>query len=122
MHALLADAYALGGGGVPPFQTWWDNMRLDSEYDPRAVFIALDPQERVIGAAHCWTSAFLKDLAVAADWRRKGLGKALVLQAAGYFRSRGVERLDLKADTGNPSGALHLYASLGMLRVGAGSA
>ncbi len=113
-HDLLAAAYSLGGGYVGSFETWWPTLRDDPEYNPAVFFLALDQTERVIGLAQCWTSAFLKDLAVSEPWRRKGLGKALLLQAFGYFERQGNRHFDLKVEKDNPSGAERLYRRLGM--------
>jgi ribosomal protein S18 acetylase RimI-like enzyme len=113
VHALLVEAYARGGGYVEPFAIWWPSLRDDSEYDPTLCFIAADEQGEILGVAQCWTSAFIKDLAVAPAMRRKGLGSALLCHAFRVFSERGAFFVDLKVDTGNPSGALRLYRSLG---------
>ena len=90
------------------------------EYDPALLFLAVDDGRHVIGLAQCWTGAYLKDLAVAKSWRRRGLGEALVLHAFGVFRAMGAPHLDLKVEDGNPSGADRLYRRLGMTPVLAG--
>ena len=91
-------------------------MRNDLEYDATVLFLALDEKDRVIGLAHCWTSAFLKDLAVSALWRRIGIGEALMLHALTVFQARGAVHLDLKVEDDNPSGAERLYRRIGMHR------
>jgi ribosomal protein S18 acetylase RimI-like enzyme len=113
IHALLVEAYENGGGYVEPFAIWWPGLRDDPEYDPALVFIAADEDEHIVGAAQCWTSAFVKDLAVAPALRRQGMGSALLNHAFLVFRDRGVPHVDLKVDADNPSGALRLYRSLG---------
>jgi ribosomal protein S18 acetylase RimI-like enzyme len=112
VHALLVEAYARGGGYVEPFAIWWPNLRDDPEYDPTLCFIAADEQGEILGVAQCWTSAFIKDLAVAPAMRRQGLGSALLCHTLRVFSERGAFFVDLKVDTGNPSGALRLYRSL----------
>lgn len=113
IHALLAAAYAGGGGYVEPFAIWWPSLVQDAEYDPALCFVAADESGDPVGVAQCWTSAFLKDLAVAPSARRRGLATALIGQASHVFRQRGAGFLDLKVDAGNPSGAVRLYRSLG---------
>ena len=113
-HALLSAGYRCGGGHLDPFDLWWAALRDDPEYDPKVFFLALDPGGRVIGAAQCWTSGFLKDLGVALRWRRRGLGEALLLHAFGAFRRQGAAHFDLKVERDNPSGAERLYRRLGM--------
>ena len=113
VHALLVAAYARGGGTVEPFTIWWPSLRDNSEYDPALVFVAVDEQNKIVGVAQCWTSAFVKDLAVAPSMRRHGLGSALLHQVFRAFRGRGAASVDLKVHSDNPSGALRLYRSHG---------
>jgi ribosomal protein S18 acetylase RimI-like enzyme len=97
---------------VEPFAIWWPSLRGDSEYDPALCFVAANGQDDILGVAQCWTSAFVKDLAVVPAARRHGLGSALLCHAFRIFRDRGAAFLDLKVDADNPSGALRLYRSL----------
>jgi ribosomal protein S18 acetylase RimI-like enzyme len=112
VHALLAEAYSRGGGYVEPFAIWWPSLRDNSEYDPTLVFVAADEQDEIVGVAQCWTSAFVKDLAVAPSMRRQGLGAALLHHAFRIFHERGAAGIELKVHADNPSGALRLYRSL----------
>jgi ribosomal protein S18 acetylase RimI-like enzyme len=114
-RALLNDAYRKGGGAVEDFGAWWPALMSDSEFDPALCFVALDKEDGVIAAfAQCWTSGFVKDIAVAAPWRRKGLGRALMHRIFQAFKSRGAAQVELKVQADNPHGALAFYASLGM--------
>ncbi|MDB5766066.1 MAG: putative acetyltransferase [Collimonas fungivorans] len=113
-HGLLASAFAQGGGSVPPLESWWAALRGNPEFDPALLFIAMDGEEQIAGIAQCWTSAYIKDLAVASEWRRRGLGEALLLHAFECFRQRGAPHVELKVEIDNPSGALRLYQRMGM--------
>jgi ribosomal protein S18 acetylase RimI-like enzyme len=113
LHAALVVGYAGGGGEVAPFEVWREALFSDAEFDPALCFLVRDDAGSVIGAAQCWTSAFLKDLVVHPAWRRRGLGAALLLQVFGTFRSRGAETVDLKVLADNAS-AIRLYLRLGM--------
>jgi ribosomal protein S18 acetylase RimI-like enzyme len=117
IHALLVEAYAQGGGYVEPFAIWWPSLRDDLDYDPALVFIAADERNEIVGVAQCWTSAFVKDLAVAPAMRRQGLGAALLHHAFQIFRDCGAPCLELKVHADNPSRALRLYRSLGFEEV-----
>ncbi len=117
IHALLVEAYAKGGGYVEPFGIWWPSLKGDAEYDPALCFIAIDERGGIAGVAQCWTSAFIKDLAVQPDRRGQGIGSALILHALRAFRRRGATHVDLKVDADNPSGALRLYRAHGFQEV-----
>ena len=108
IHSLLSKAYAQGGGTITNFESWRAGLCDDAEYDPALVFLAAATAEMVVGAAQCWTSGFIKDLAVAAPWRRRGVGEALWLHAFAVFRARGARHIDLKVEAGNED-ALRLY-------------
>lgn len=116
LHALLVAAYRNGFGSVGAFDEWWTNLVEDSEFDPALVFIAADENARPVGLAQCWTSGFVKDLAVAETWRGRGLGRALLVSAFHAFAGRGLAHVDLKVETGNAP-ARSLYQSLGMVEV-----
>jgi ribosomal protein S18 acetylase RimI-like enzyme len=111
-HAVLTAGFWEGGGGAPIFRKWWPQLRKDSEFDPALVFLAIERGE-VIGMAQCWTSAFVKDLAVVPDARRRGIGRALMLTAFDAFTQRGAAHVDLKVREENAA-AQALYASLAM--------
>ncbi|WP_243369783.1 GNAT family N-acetyltransferase [Microvirga solisilvae] len=113
VHALLVKAYARGGGYVEPLGIWWPSLQDDSEYDPALCFIATNESADVVGVAQCWTSAFIKDLAVDPACRGQGLGSALLLEAFRVFKSRGESFVDLKVQADNPSGAVRLYQAHG---------
>jgi ribosomal protein S18 acetylase RimI-like enzyme len=115
LHAILAGAYANGFGIVPPAPAeWWTSLTADSEFDPALVFVAVDSTDAPIGLAQCWTSGFVKDLAVLPQWRGKGIGDALLAEAFIAFRNRGLPYLDLKVHAGNRH-AIGLYRRAGMV-------
>jgi ribosomal protein S18 acetylase RimI-like enzyme len=113
VHALLQSAYARGGGTVAPFGPWWSALAADSEYDPQLCFLAQDSEGALVGVAQCWTSAFVKDLAVHPLWRRRGIGRALMLEVFQIFRERGASHVALKVEAGNAA-AIRFYQRLGM--------
>jgi ribosomal protein S18 acetylase RimI-like enzyme len=53
-------------------------------------------------------------LGVRRPWRRRGLGRALLLHAFAAFRARGLRQAGLGVDASNPTGATQLYESVGM--------
>ncbi len=111
-HSVLEAGFWEGGGGAPIFRHWWNALRKDDEFDPSLVFLAMD-REGVAGMAQCWTSAFIKDIAVHPRARKQGIGRALMLTAFHAFAKRGASNVDLKVREENEN-AQRLYTSLGM--------
>ena len=115
VHDLLKLAYTQGRG-VPDYSTWWVALSEDTEFDPALCFLAVDGRDRICGVAQCWTSSFLKDLAVHPDFQRQGVGEGLLRQVFRTFRRRGAPHLDLKVEAGNAP-AIRLYERVGMRQV-----
>lgn len=111
-HRVLEAGFWEGGGGAPIFRQWWKVLRKDDEFDPDLVFLAIEGTD-VIGMAQCWTSAFVKDLAVHPRARRRGVGRALMLSVFNAFAARGATHVDLKVREENAV-AIALYRSLRM--------
>lgn len=113
VHALLVEAYRHGGGSVAPFDEWLPTFTGDAEFDPTACLLLFAPDGRLAGAALCWSSSYVKDLAVAEAFRRRGLGESLLRAVLALFRARGADAVELKVQSDNPSGAVALYGRLG---------
>lgn len=112
-HALLVRSYANGGGSVTAFEVWRGALIADAEYDQDLVISVLDRSGLIIAFVLCWNSAFIKDLVVDPDRRRKGLGEALLLHVLGIFFLRGQNTVSLKVELNNPFGAERLYRQMG---------
>ena len=56
----------------------------------------------------------MADLAVRRQWRRRGLGRLLLLTTFNALRERGCGTVSLGVDADNESGAVGLYEGLGM--------
>lgn len=113
---LLQRVYpeGIGDNGIT-FDGFWTWLTTDSEYDPTLMFVvATDGQ--VVGLCHCWSSAFVKDLAVDPAFRRRGLGAALVTLSLEAFAHRGAAAVDLKTEVTNTE-AQSLYRRLGFVAV-----
>jgi len=117
VHHLLEVGYAQGGGRVGAFEEWWPSLRDDDEFATELCFLAVDERQNIVGVAQCWTSAFIKDLAVHPRARRRGIAEALLRTAFWEFRRRGAKHVDLKVQIDNPTGAVRLYKKLGMREV-----
>jgi ribosomal protein S18 acetylase RimI-like enzyme len=116
VHTLLTRAYQEGQGWMPSFEEWWRGLITDPEFDPGLCLAAYGSGNRVIAVAQCWTGAFIKDFAVDAPWRRRGVGLALLGQSFSTFWARGAPLVMLKVRPDNlPARAL--YARAGMVEV-----
>ena len=115
-YTTVEEAMAHHWGHVPiPFETW-KQRRMGGNFDPSLWFLALDNGESA-GAILCSVSegiGWVDVLAVRKEWRRRGLGMALLHHAAGEFHRRGLQRMALGVDTANLSGATRLYERAGM--------
>ncbi|HKY79761.1 MAG TPA: GNAT family N-acetyltransferase [Anaerolineales bacterium] len=92
----------------------------DETYDPGLWFLAWDGDE-VAGLSLCFPHSS-EDLEmgwlalpdVPRRWRKRGLGKALLLHTFEEFRKRGQKRVGLGVDASNLTGAVKLYEDVGM--------
>ena len=116
VYDLLSANYPDDSGIGGSFETLWQKLSNDPEFDPALCFLAVDRRDRLLGVAQCWTSAFIKDLAVLTEARGRGIGEALLWHVFAVFRSRGAQHVDLKVIAENAT-ARRLYHRVGMRRV-----
>ncbi len=120
VHALLDSSYAGWDDSyiAVPHDEWLAFMTDHAEFDPALWFLVERDGELVACALH-WkehqASGWVKDIVVAESERGHGLGKALLNHASRAYAARAVERVGLKVDSGNPTGALQLYARVGFV-------
>lgn len=116
IHALLNLGAADYGGEATNFDDWWASLSNNPEFDPALCFLAVDESQKILGVAQCWTSAYLKDLAVHPEARRRGVGENLLWHVFQVFRQRGASHVDLKVLADNVA-ARRLYDRVGMVKV-----
>jgi mycothiol synthase len=95
---------------------WERDVFSHPELDLDLWFVAWDGQ-RVAGmvrASELNELGYVDVLGVPRPWRGRGLGRALLLHAFAALRDRGHTTVVLGVDAENPTGAYHLYASVGM--------
>lgn len=80
--------------------------------DAQGRAIGLATAQLVISTAEGAPSAWIEDVVVEADWRGKGLGRALLAYVLQWARSQGATRAQLLADLDNAP-ALEFYQHLG---------
>jgi mycothiol synthase len=101
-----------------PFREWQHHM-MGEGYDPSLWFIAEDGGE-IAGVSLCRERHGEKDvgwvaeLGVRKPWRRRGLGRALLLHSFHEFRRRGFSAAALGVDAESLTGANKLYEDAGM--------
>ncbi len=101
-----------------PLDDWVAFMTDHDEFDP-ALWFLVERDGALVACALHWREhqgrGWLKDLAVDASERGSGLGTALVRHGLRTYAGRGAERVGLKVDDANPTGAPELYAKLGFV-------
>lgn len=101
------------------YEDWVKRMGMDREtFDPSLWFLAFQKNEPVGVALNLYkketNTGWVDHLSVRQPWRRKGIGKALLLHSFGEFYRRGIRRLKLSVDSKSLTNAPHLYESVGM--------
>jgi len=89
-------------------------------FDPTLWFLAMDGDE-IAGICLCRSHAYdnpdvgyINTLGVLRNWRKRGIGLALLRHSFGELYRRGKRMAGLGVDAENLTGALHLYESAGM--------
>jgi mycothiol synthase len=118
-HAALTEAFEDEWNfAALPFEEWYE-MRLvkDPDFDPTLWFLVRDGGEIAAvmrNEPDRSGAGFVGALGVRKQWRRRGLGLALLRHAFAEFHRRGKARVALGVDAENPTGATLLYERAGM--------
>lgn len=120
VHRLLDEAYAGWDRNYVPLSHagWLAFMTDHDEFDPGLWFLVERDGVLVACALH-WKEVegrgWVKDIVVRESERGLGLGRALLRHAFGAYRKRGADRVGLKVDSTNPTGAVQLYEREGFV-------
>jgi mycothiol synthase len=98
------------------FEDWQQTVFTMEAFDPSLCFLVRAGDD-VVAAEMCsrrFGMGFVGSIGVRKAWRRRGLGNALLLHGFGELHRRGERRVGLGVDAENPTGATHLYESVGM--------
>lgn len=97
------------------------HMLIEDEAHESALWFVAWDGDQVAGFSLCYKHSseavnmgWLGLLGVPRAWRKRGLGKALLLHTFEEFRKRGKQRVGLGVDASNLTGALRLYEGAGM--------
>jgi mycothiol synthase len=115
IHRLVETAFARPGRTPTTLDQWQGLMQRADLYDPDLWFLAMSGGE-IAGVCLSFaypTTGWVRQLAVAETWRRKGLGAALLQHAFALFRERGYDRAGLAVDAENEN-ALRFYQRAGL--------
>jgi mycothiol synthase len=117
-HAALDEAFQDHWEHHPtPFEEWWERHRSNPNFDPTLWFLVRDGGAIVAVArneANRNGGGYVGALGVRRPWRGRGYAKALLLHTFRAFYERGMPRVTLGVDAESPTGATHLYESVGM--------
>jgi ribosomal protein S18 acetylase RimI-like enzyme len=120
VHALLDEAYAGWDRDYisRSHEGWLSFMTGHGDFDPAMWFLVERDDELVACALH-WKEhqgrGWVKDVVVRESERGRGLGKALLQHGFRAYAARGADRVGLKVDATNPTGAPQLYERLGFV-------
>jgi mycothiol synthase len=117
VHAASEEAFADHWEHHPtPFELWKEWHAKSDSYDPSNWLLAKDGDE-IAGISLLWiesNAGWVGILGVRPRWRRRGLGRALLLESFRVIRENGKQSARLGVDAANPTGATRLYENAGM--------
>jgi ribosomal protein S18 acetylase RimI-like enzyme len=115
---VLDEAFRENFGYEPISQEdWLEEFKGWPSYDPTLTVLAFEGDRPVgisINNAADDGIGWVADLGVLPGWRRRGIGKALLLRSFAELAARGQRAVRLGVDSENASGATHLYQGAGM--------
>lgn len=125
VYQAVDEAFADHWGHVdqPPeegFAGWQHHVRNDPSFDPALNFL-VEMDGAIVAVAMCSISregdqpiGWIHQLGVRRPWRKRGLGRALLLHVFAAFHARGIPQVGLGVDADSLTGATRLYESVGM--------
>ncbi len=105
----------------PPFDIWKARMLLGN-FNPKLWVLAMDGEE-LAGFSICQTNrnrpylGWVRVIGVRPEWRKQGLGLALMAQSFQNLKAAGMKNVGLQVHDINPTGALNLYKRAGMTEI-----
>jgi ribosomal protein S18 acetylase RimI-like enzyme len=125
VYRAIVDAFQDHYGFIhEPFETGFPRFQHfalgDEAFDPALWFLARDGDD-IAGMSLCrkWddedrAAGYVATLGVRRPWRKRGLGRALLLESFRAFHARGLKAGTLHVDAGSLTGAVCLYEKAGM--------
>lgn len=104
---------------APYHEDWQEHMlkkKMREYFEGSVIFVAEEDGKVVgfiMGETYLWDkgeNGFLDEIVVSSKYQGKGIGKALIQTLENYFRKKGVDKIELMADT--ESEAFKIYKKL----------
>jgi GNAT superfamily N-acetyltransferase len=116
VHAVLEEAFRLGGDPIQPFGEWADEQVTSPSHDPTLWLLAWDGATPVgaLTASVADEAGWVDWLGVRSSHRGRGIASALLRRSFAAFSSLGLPRARLNVDAQNPTGATAVYERAGM--------
>jgi GNAT superfamily N-acetyltransferase len=113
---MVEQAFQDHWGQRPEDFAEWRSWAIErADFDPSLYLIAWAGNQPIGGAlCHAGPPGWVNSLAVAREWRGRGLGLALLHHAFGELYRRDLRRVGLAVDSENLTGATRLYQRAGM--------
>jgi GNAT superfamily N-acetyltransferase len=117
MHATMSEAFSgHQWRSSEPFDAWQARLIGHGAFDPGLWFIAWEG-EAAVGALIAYDHGdlgWIQSLGVREEWRRRGIGSALLARSFVELARRGQHRVELGVDAEGATQPLRLYERLGM--------
>ena len=101
-------------------EQWQHFIENDKDFDPSLWYVAIEG-DQIVGNCRCHANVvedphmgWVAQLAVRKPWRKRGLGRAMLITAFNTFFQRGKQRVGLAVDATNLTNATRLYEKAGM--------
>lgn len=117
------DAFRDHWGYAEPTEAMYQAYLTSDEFQPELWQVAWQGDE-VVGMVRSFINrsenehfgfrrGWTEDICVRKPWRGKGIARALIARSLQTLKEHGMEQAALGVDSENPTGALHLYESMG---------
>lgn len=96
---------------------WLDLRVRHPAFDPKLWRVAIAGDQQLVGAILVYDvggTGYVSSVGVRDQWRRRGVGQALLAEAFAALRDRGQMRVVVEVDAEEASGARRLYERVGM--------
>jgi mycothiol synthase len=115
---MVESAFQDHWGYTPEDFAEWRYQAIEQAYFDASLYFIAWVADQPVGGALCNAGppSWVNNLAVAREWRGRGLGLALLQHSFGEFYRRNQRRTGLAVDSENLTGAARLYQRAGMRR------